>query len=132
MATTSKDFVVKNGLVVQGQTATVNGNEVLTTASDLNSLIDAGVSLGFSYPTDKGDGSLFYNISTNRLAVFYDSVWRELAYITEVATVFGGDSETSFFSNNYDGGDASTDMFVGFVDGGTSESDVSPESYTIP
>lgn len=131
MTTNTKDFVVKNGLVVQGQNATINGNEVLTTASDLNSLVDDAISFGFSYPTDKEDGSLFYNISTNRLAVFYDSVWRELAYITEVAAIFGGDSETTVFANSYDGGDSSTTMFIGFVDGGTSDSDVAPESYTI-
>lgn len=132
MTTQNKDFRVKNGLVVEGTTATVNGNEVLTTASDLNSLIDAGVSLGVSYPTDKDDGALFYNISTNRLAVFYDAVWRELAYLTEVSAIFGGDSETTFFANAYDGGDSTTTMFVGFVDGGTSDSDVAPENYMIP
>ena len=131
MTTSTKDFVVKNGLVVRGQSATVNGNEVLTTASDLNSLIDAGVSLGLSYPTDKQDGSLFYNISTNRLAVFYDSVWRELAYLTEISAILGGDSETTIFANAYDGGDSTTTMFVGFVDGGTSESDVAAENYVI-
>ena len=132
MTTQNKDFRVKNGLIVEGTTATVNGNEVLTTASDLASLVDAGVSLGLSYPNDKQDGSLFYNISTNRLAVFYDSVWRELAYLTEVSSVFGGDSETTVFANSYDGGDSSTTMFIGFVDGGTSDSDVAPENYMIP
>lgn len=40
MATTNKDFRVKNGLVVEGSTSTVNGNQVLTTASSLDSLSD--------------------------------------------------------------------------------------------
>ena len=30
MATVNKNFLVKNGLVVQGSTATVNGNNILT------------------------------------------------------------------------------------------------------
>ena len=30
MATVNKNFVVKNGLVVQGSTATINGNNILT------------------------------------------------------------------------------------------------------
>ena len=30
MATVNKNFVIKNGLVVQGSTATVNGNDILT------------------------------------------------------------------------------------------------------
>ena len=30
MATVNKNFVIKNGLVVQGSTATINGNDILT------------------------------------------------------------------------------------------------------
>ena len=40
MASYDKDFVVKNGLVVQGIQAIVNGNPVLTTASSINALQD--------------------------------------------------------------------------------------------
>jgi VCBS repeat-containing protein len=40
VSTTNKDFRVKNGLVVEGSVATVNGNNVLTTASSINSLQD--------------------------------------------------------------------------------------------
>jgi hypothetical protein len=40
VATTDKDFRIKNGLVVEGNSATVNGNQVLTTASSLDSLSD--------------------------------------------------------------------------------------------
>jgi hypothetical protein len=36
MATVTKDFRVKNGIVVEGSTATVNGHDVLTEA-----LVDA-------------------------------------------------------------------------------------------
>ena len=40
MATTNKDFRIKNGLVVEGATSTVNGSQVLTTASSVDSLSD--------------------------------------------------------------------------------------------
>jgi hypothetical protein len=40
VATTNKDFRIKNGLVVEGATSTVNGNQVLTTASSIDSLSD--------------------------------------------------------------------------------------------
>lgn len=120
MTTQNKDFRVKNGLVVEGTTATVNGNEVLTTASDLSGLIEAGVGLGTSYPTDKTNGALFFNTSTLRLAVLYDSVWRELAYTTELASIDGGSSSTTIFEAVYDGGDSTTDIFVGNLNGGTS------------
>ena len=36
MATVNKDFKIKNGLIVEGSTATVNGHDVLT-----ESLVDA-------------------------------------------------------------------------------------------
>lgn len=120
MTTQTKDFRVKNGLIVEGSSATVNGNQVLTTASDLSGLIEAGVGVGSSYPTDKSDGALFFNITNLRLAVLYNSVWRELAYITEVLSADNGNSSTTYFANVYDGGDSATTMFVGLLNGGTS------------
>jgi hypothetical protein len=36
LATNNKDFEIKNGIVVRGNTATVAGNTVLTTASAIN------------------------------------------------------------------------------------------------
>ena len=47
MATVNKDFRVKNGLVVEGTTATVNGNDILTTASNTGSLPE-GTNLYFT------------------------------------------------------------------------------------
>ena len=43
MTTTNKDFIVKNGIIVQGTTATVNGNTVLTSASSIDNLSDVVV-----------------------------------------------------------------------------------------
>ena len=123
MATSNKDFRVKNGLIVEGTTATVNGHDVLTTASE----IQPKVPLGENYPSNLDNGSLFYNLETNRLAIFNNSVWRELAYLTEVGAIFGGDSETSSFSKTYDGGDSFTEIFIGAIDGGNSDSNVAPE-----
>jgi hypothetical protein len=40
LTTSNKDFRVKNGLIVDGATATVNGNNVLTSASSINALGD--------------------------------------------------------------------------------------------
>lgn len=40
MAVINKDFRVKNGLVVEGTTATVNGNDILTTTATLGDLSD--------------------------------------------------------------------------------------------
>ena len=40
MATTDKDFRVKNGIIVEGTTATVNGNSIITSASSIDALSD--------------------------------------------------------------------------------------------
>ena len=43
MATSNKDFKIKNGLIVEGDSATVNGNDVLTTASSIGDLDDISI-----------------------------------------------------------------------------------------
>ena len=43
MATSNKDFKIKNGLIVEGDSATVNGNEVLTSASSIDDLDDVSI-----------------------------------------------------------------------------------------
>jgi hypothetical protein len=40
LATNSKDFKIKNGLIVEGATATVNGDNVITEASSISNLSD--------------------------------------------------------------------------------------------
>ena len=58
MATDSKDFKIKNGLIVQGATATVNGNNVITEASSIADISDVDT----SGATDLQ--ALVYNAST--------------------------------------------------------------------
>jgi hypothetical protein len=58
MSTDNKAFKVKNGLVVQGSSATVAGNEVLTTASSLDGLANVNA------PTPNDGDTLVYDVST--------------------------------------------------------------------
>jgi hypothetical protein len=59
LATGDKDFKIKNGLVVQGATATVNGENVLTTASSIDDLADVDIA-------DIADGqALLYSDGTS-------------------------------------------------------------------
>lgn len=120
MATTNKDFRVKNGLVVEGSTATVNGSSVLTTASSIDSLSDVNSSsatngqvLSFSSgqwipatvsgvggntisasdtsPSSPGVGTLWFNTNTGRMYVYYDSYWIESGSpVTSVGLLDGG------------------------------------------
>lgn len=61
MATENKDFRVKNGLVVEGSTATVNGNNVLTTASSLDSLGDVVITSATNGQVLKYNGTNWIN-----------------------------------------------------------------------
>ena len=53
LSTANKDFIIKNGLVVQGSSATISGNEVLTAASGIENL--SGVTI-----SDPADGEVLY------------------------------------------------------------------------
>jgi len=61
MATVTKDFRVKNGLVVEGTTGTINGSNILTTANDTDSLTE-GSNLYF---TDARAKTSAANLLTN-------------------------------------------------------------------
>ena len=58
MATSNKDFKIKNGLIVEGDSATVNGNDVLTTASVLDDLANVNA------PTPNDGDNLVYDVDT--------------------------------------------------------------------
>jgi hypothetical protein len=55
LATSNKDFKIKNGLIVEGDSATVNGNDVLTSASSLDDLANVYV------PTPNDGDTLLYD-----------------------------------------------------------------------
>lgn len=101
MATSDKDFRVKNGLVVQGATATVNGHNVLTDASSLNDFADVdttgvaggaplifnqtslkwipgtglvNITVGDTKPTNPNVKDLFFNTLNGGLYIFYSDV----------------------------------------------------------
>lgn len=59
MATTSKDFKIKNGLIVEGLNATINGFDVITEASSVSDLSDVDA----SGATDAQ--ALVYNVATS-------------------------------------------------------------------
>ena len=65
MSTSSKDFKVKNGLIVSGSTATVNGNDVLTTASSIDELSDVVLTTPSSGQVLKYTGTNWINGTDN-------------------------------------------------------------------
>ena len=117
MTTNNKDFRVKNGLVVEGTTATVNGSTVLTTASSIDLLSDVnttsvtsgqvlayssgtwlpttissggGVTVSATAPTGI-TGAMWFNTNYGRMYVYYDSFWVEAGSpVTSVGVLDGG------------------------------------------
>lgn len=80
------------------------------------------VESGSSYPTTSlTNGKLFYNTTNGRTAIYFNSIWKEFAYQTDiVSTIDGGDSSTQEFDLILDGGNASTQVFENAYDGGNS------------
>lgn len=79
----------------------------------------APVSSGSAYPTTSlTNGQLFYNTSNGRTGIYFDSVWKEFAYATEISGLDGGLYSTTIFDNSIDGGSPSDLVFVGNYDGG--------------
>lgn len=82
---------------------------------------DPIVPSGESYPTTSLiNGKLFYNTSTGRTGIYFDSIWKEFAYLGNVSTLNNGNSFTTEFSEIIDGGNSSTTLFIGQYDGGLS------------
>lgn len=111
MATENKDFRVKNGLIVEGTSATVNGNDVITSASSINELADVDVTnasdtqaLVFNAATGKwvpgtatgggGGGGGSYTISdTVPSAPSAGDVWFDS--VDGIAYIYYNDGDTS-------------------------------------
>ena len=96
MATVNKDFKVKNGLIVTnggtfGGEVTVATPTVGTSAATKD-YVDTAVStptipVGSTPPTSPGNGDLWFDTLTERVHVYYGSVWVAIATL-EDAEVF--------------------------------------------
>jgi hypothetical protein len=108
-------------------TGSVNAPEP-TTASNVatKNYVDSAISSGgvvlssaSAYPSSAAEHTLFFNTTADRVAVRVGSVWKELAFVTDVP-ITGGDSGTLVFAGSVDGGDSSTTLFTNNYDGGES------------
>lgn len=77
------------------------------------------VQSGASYPASAQNGELFYNTSTGKTAIFFESVWKEFAYETELSSINGGSPETVSFASVIDGGSPTSNQFINNYDGGS-------------
>ena len=73
MATVNKNFVIKNGIVVEGTTATVNGYNVL---------LDGGHTASANYIKDVA-GGLLENSTQSNITITYDELTHALTVTAE-------------------------------------------------
>jgi hypothetical protein len=132
VATTNKDFVVKQGLKV-ATGVTFPDNSVQTTA-----FTGTAITVGSSFPTSPSNGAMHLNTNTNRIYYYYDDVWYALANYDDTSSVtdhthneegFVGDVYTyqgngpvgPWLGTSLDGGSASTTSFDMVIDGGEAQ-----------
>lgn len=82
---------------------------------------DPIVPSGEDYPSvSLTNGKLFYNTSNGRTGIYFNSIWKEFAYVGDISILDNGNSSTSIFSEIIDGGNSETTLFIGQYDGGLS------------
>ena len=96
MATSDKDFKVKNGLIVAnggsfGGPVTVAApvnNDHAATKEYVDGVV-GGVELpvGATPPSPVANGNMWYNTETERVNVYYNGVWYEMANLEDAETL---------------------------------------------
>ena len=121
MATVNKDFRVKNGLVVEGTTATVNGNSILTTANTTDNLTEG---LSNLYFTDEraqdAFGALLGGGTQTNITVTYDDVNGTVSFIAENGVADSStDDLTEGSTNLYFTDERAHDAVAAMINGGS-------------
>lgn len=124
MSTENKDFKVKHGLTVS-QGGSFGGSVVVgtptesghaTTKAYVDALAGKENSVSFDAPVNVSDGSIWLDLSSYALKMYYDGYWFN---ITEVSISPDAGSPTATFTGTVDGGGPG-DMSGSLVfDGGT-------------
>ena len=129
MATSNKDFVVKQGLKV-ATGVTFPDNSVQTTA-----FTGSAITVGASFPVSPSNGAMHLDTNTNRIYYFYNSTWYALANYDDTSSVTDHTHNTDGFvedvyqyqgngpvgpwlGTSLDGGSPSTTSFTTVIDGG--------------
>lgn len=130
MATTNKDFVVKQGLKV-ATGVTFPDNTVQTTAFTGSS----NLPVYSSDPGSPSNGQQYINSVSKRVKVYYDGIWYTQAFFDDTASVTdhthntegfvdsiyeyqGNGPEGLWLGTSLDGGSPSTTSFSMVIDGG--------------
>ena len=130
MATTNKDFIVKQGLKV-ATGVTFPDNTVQTTA-----FTGSVITVGSSFPVSPSNGAMHLDTNTSKIYFYYNSEWTALANYSDTQEVLdhthnqevflqdtyqynaNGVTLPAFIWENLDGGTPATTSFTAVIDGG--------------
>jgi len=130
VATTNKDFVVKQGLRV-ATGVTFPDNTVQTTA-----FTGSAITVGSSFPVSPSNGAMHLDTNTNRIYFYYSSVWSALAnyddtssvtdhthnadgFVEDIYEYQGNGPVGPWLGTSLDGGTPATTSFTSVIDGGS-------------
>lgn len=134
MATSNRDFVVKQGIRV-ATGVTFPDNTVQTTAFTGSS--GSTLTVGSSFPESPQNGAMHLDTSTSKIYYYYNSEWNALANYDDTQTVinhthnadgflqdtyqYDGNGATypAFVWKTLDGGTPGTSSFASIIDGGS-------------
>ena len=122
MATIAKNFRVKNGLVVEGTTATVNGNNILTAANTTDDVTEGSSNLYFSDErVQDAVNALVSNGTHNNITVTYDDENNSLSFAADASLIPDTDALSEGTTNLYYTDERVQDAVNALIAGGTHE-----------
>ncbi len=130
MATTNRDFVIKQGIKV-ATGVTFPDNTVQTTA-----FTGSVISVGSTFPVSPSNGAMHLDTNTNRIYYYYSSTWYALAnyddtsgvtdhthntdgFVEDVYQYQGNGPVGPWLGTSLDGGTPATTSFTSVIDGGS-------------
>lgn len=131
MATTNKDFVVKNGLVVNnGATfgdSIVIGPPTLNSHATTKSYVDdaisslANITVSSTEPHNSSDGDIWLDSNIEKLKVYYSGSWIVMSTYEDSLSVtqHTHDEITGFVSDTFTESPAINETPVLYIDGGS-------------
>lgn len=122
MATVNKNFRVKNGLAVEGTTATVNGSNILTAANTTDDITEGSTNL---FLTDErvqdAVATLVANGTHGNISIAYDDANDSLSFTVDQGLIPDTDSLSEGSSNLYFTDERAQDALNAAIAAGTHE-----------
>lgn len=120
MATVSKNFRVKNGLVVEGTLATVNGNNILTAGNTTDDITEGSSNLFFSDERVQDAVNSLISAGTHgNISIAYDDEANSLSFTVDQGLIPDTDSLSEGATNLYFTEERAQDAFAALLSGGT-------------